>query len=64
MISSLGIIPNLGLIWVKKDNGLLHTRNCRNQAGTTISEDLELWNQLCRLQLPSKILLRAELRNI
>ena len=23
---------------------------------TTISEDLELWNQLCRLQLPSKMI--------
>ena len=63
----------------------MHTRNCRNQAGrsfinligTTISEDpeqAELWNQLCRLQFPSKmivvlwrillnfLLVRAELR--
>ena len=60
---------------------MLHARNFRNEAGrsftnltgTTISEYPELWNQLCRLQLPSKILwrillnfllVRVELRNI
>ena len=70
-----------GAYLIEKGQWLLHTRNFRNQAGrsftnltgTTISEYPELWNQLCRLQLPSKILwrillnfllVRAELRNI
>ena len=42
----------------------MHARNCRNQAGKavidlvdiTLSEYTELWNQLCGLQLPFKMI--------
>ena len=50
-------LPNSVPYLVEKVYWLLHARNCRNQAGrsvvdlidTSLSEDIELWNQLCRL---------------
>ena len=54
-----------GSYFVKKGKWLVHTKNCRNQAGrsfidltsTTLSEDLGHCTQLCRLQLPSKMII-------
>ena len=48
--------------FVEKGKWLLHTRNCRNQAGRsfidltgmTLTDDPRHCNQLCRLQLPLK----------
>ena len=53
-----------GSYFVKKGKWLLHTRNCKNQASrsfinltsTTLSEDPVHCNQLCRIQLPSKMI--------
>ena len=54
-----------GSYFVEKGKRLVHTRNCRNQAcrsfidliGTTLSEDPGHCTQLCRLQLPSKMII-------
>ena len=54
-----------GSYLVKKGKWLLHTKNCANKAGrsfidltsTTLIDDPLHCNQLCRLQLPSKIII-------
>ena len=54
-----------GSYFVEKGKLLMHTRNCRNQAsksfidliGTTLIEDPGHCTQLCRLQLPSKMII-------
>ena len=61
------ITPNskLGSYFVEKGKWVVHTRNCRNQAGstfidltgTTLSEDPGYCTQLCMLQLPSKMII-------
>ena len=54
-----------GSYFVEKGKWLVHTRNSRNQVsrsfidltGTTLSEDSGHYTQLCRLQLPSKMII-------
>ena len=58
-----------GSYFVKKGKWLVHTKNCRNQAGrsfidltgTTLSEDPMHCTQLCRLRLPSKIIIDIDI---